>query len=150
MGKQKNRVLTLDTGTEKIDVKDLYGNTIAQIVFHPSDFNGFSKRLNDMTERLKKALDEIVADSDIEGTDPFFKEEATIVDAFDRLFGYSVGTNLFTSVSATAITENGYMFWEEALNGIADEMKRAVDERTERMNKRVAEETAEYADAPAT
>lgn len=134
------REITLNTGLEHIVIKNEYGQEIGSFDFSPTD-TGILDRFSNVAEHLSKV--------DLSSGNDDIMTLVTAVDKdireqFDYLFNYPVSDQIFKEVQPLTTLPGGVLFFEQALDVIADLMKEVAENRAAEKKRKVKEATAKY------
>lgn len=139
--------LKTKSGYITVPIVDEDGTKLGKFRFNPADPN-LLKRL----EKGAKALDELEFPEEM-GMDEMMKANDLIKEQFDFILGKKASDSIFGICAPLSIDDDGNWFFENILDGIADIITKAAQERYAKKMERIKAATAEYleekADNPA-
>lgn len=124
---------------EEFEVKNTSGELIGTIRFNPAD-PGMVNRYEEIVKKME-SIDTTQGESDFD----FYNRVAEeIKDMIDYVLGQKCADVFFSVAHPLAVLENGTLYCESVLAGIAEAIEKATGERVKRIKAKVNKYAKKY------
>ena len=144
--------IVVDDGSQRVSIKNTYGDEIGVFYFRPTDF-GIIERYNNLVstfEHITEPLESvnIGVDGEAEGNtqaeaDALKEAKERLYEAVNKLLGGNVAEAFFGTMHPFSPV-NGRFYCENALENLGKYISAQFDAETAKFNKRVEKYTKKY------
>lgn len=150
MAETKNFEIIVDDGSQRVPIKNKYGDEIGVFYFHPTDI-GIIERFNNIADEFDKIVEPLENISiEADGTAADMAEAKALKEAENRLYkavnfilGGDVSKAFFGAMNPFSPV-GGMFYCEVALNAIGQYISDQFKQETSKYSKRVEKYTKKY------
>ena len=147
VGDEGNETLVIDDGTERVPIKNKFGEEIGVFYFQPTDV-GIIKRFNEVSDRFQEVVEplenvNINADGTGNSDDDVIaisEAEKRLYDLCNYLFGGNLSEAFFGKMNPFSPV-GGNFYCENALNAVSQYISNRMDSEAKKINARVEKYT---------